>query len=318
MRRDKNRVTALGVLAQRNETDRNSRLAHDTGHLYLIGGSTMSVKELISQRIETYLNRDEARYHLGMSEIGHPCERYLWYSFRHARPSTFDTRILLKFADGHRCEDAMATMIGVEGRQERRELFGGWFGGSIDGMIDGKIWEHKASDKLEEFRKAKTLKAWNPRYYAQAVMYMHSFDVPGHVITVSNHGLTDWDCKETEPNPGYAEELIEKARRVIFNDAPPPSADLWDCKWCNMQGLCKGSELAVKNCRTCNNWSPRRYGKAHCAIYDVDLDVNELHNGLGEDACKLHVFNPNCVPGELTADGTYLLRNGERYADLHF
>jgi len=143
-------------------------------------------------------------------------------------------------------------------------------------------------------------------------MYMHTFGDPGHVITVSNHGSTDWDCKETKQDPVYAEKLIDKAKRVIFDDTPPPSADLFECQWCEMEGLCKRSELPVRNCRTCNTFEP----------YDNTstwwCETNQLCYAAEDmEACQKHTFNPNIVPGELTADGTYLLRDGSTYADLH-
>ena len=45
------------------------------------------------------------RPHLGCSELGKPCDRALWYSFRWATSPTFDGRMLRLFLRGHREEE---------------------------------------------------------------------------------------------------------------------------------------------------------------------------------------------------------------------
>src|SRR5262249_1294698 len=143
--------------------------------------------------------------YLGASQIGHACDRFLWYSIRPDIPSRPRSAYLIKCAEsGHRGEALMAEWLrsvpGIElwtkddstGEQHGFSDFGGRFQGHIDGVILGllqapgtpHIWECKVTDKLEEFRKAKrtvgekqALQAWNPVYYAQAVIYMDYFDL---------------------------------------------------------------------------------------------------------------------------------------------
>ena len=56
-------------------------------------------------KINSGLIKQELRPYLGMSQIGHHCERYLWLSFRWCFDSYFEPRMLRLFARGHREEN---------------------------------------------------------------------------------------------------------------------------------------------------------------------------------------------------------------------
>ena len=57
----------------------------------------------IFKHYETSADR-QGRPHLGASEIGHECDRYLWLSFRWAKPADFDGRMLRLFDTGNHQE----------------------------------------------------------------------------------------------------------------------------------------------------------------------------------------------------------------------
>jgi hypothetical protein len=175
-------------------------------------------------------NRDETRRtYLGMSSIGDPCSRKLWYGFHSPEtPLPMKPEGRLAVEDGNRCEDAMAEILrcgpGIElhtglehedgspvldanGRQVqiRVDDFDGAYGGGCDGEIKGLIqapktwhvWEHKAVNE-KKWSKLRTLKAldektalsrWDPLYYAQAVSYMAYLGLTRHYLTASLPGL---------------------------------------------------------------------------------------------------------------------------------
>ena len=56
--------------------------------------------QLINQAVELAAD-NSFRDHLGGSMIGRPCDRELWYGFRHAARPNFDGRMLRLFNRGH-------------------------------------------------------------------------------------------------------------------------------------------------------------------------------------------------------------------------
>jgi hypothetical protein len=101
--------------------------------------------EAIDRAMETRARREVKRTYLGMSSIGHPCRRKLWYGSAYRRAGEFDAETLYRFDDGHRGEDVMAarlrmvpgiTLLTIDpdtGRQFRFEDHSGQFAGHPDG-----------------------------------------------------------------------------------------------------------------------------------------------------------------------------------------
>lgn len=263
------------------------------------------------------------RSHLGMSQIGRPCEREIWYSFRWVQQNDFDAATLKRFADGHRTEDLVIARLqatpGIElhdrdenGEQFRFEDFGGHFSGSCDGAILGllqapKTWhvyEGKCSAKWQELDKAKrkvgeknALADWNPVYYAQAVLYMRYSEMERHYLVCSSPGGRNETSVRTEADPVHAQVMRDKAERIIFTDeAPPKIGDetYFQCRWCDFAALCHGAEpLAERNCRTCINVTPERDGSWKCSKFGHELSKDDLIAGCGE-----HRYLPSLVPFE--------------------
>jgi hypothetical protein len=146
-----------------------------------------------------------------------------------------------------------------DGSQYGFEDLGGRFRGHIDGVIRGllqapktpHVWENKSVNdkKFKLFQKAvaekgekNALKAWDPIYYAQAVIYMHYFDLTRHYLTVTTPGGRDITSCRTEANPPYAEALREKARRILNATEPPArvsdNPSWYECKYCAFWETC--------------------------------------------------------------------------------
>lgn len=202
-------------------------------------------------------NAEPARPYLGMSAIGHPCERWLWYSFRWAVREQFDCDTLWRFEDGHRSEDVMADRLrlvpGVQlrtidpstGRQFGAIDLGGHFRGHADGLVTGllqapkalHVWEAKAVDRpkfmklvraKERVGEKSALKEWGDKYfgdefyYSQAIMYMAYFDAPRHYLTACTPGGREAISVRTEVDFDEARRLRAKAERIITAAEPPP------------------------------------------------------------------------------------------------
>lgn len=279
------------------------------------------------------------RKYLGMSAIGDPCERKLWYNFRHALTSSFDAPTLKRFEDGHRTEDLIIARLrkvdgleicdrGPDGRQLGAKLLGGHFAGHYDFMVQGliqapKAWhvgEVKCTAKLSDLEKAKrdlgdknALAKWSETYFGQAQMYMHCEQVDRHWLVATSPGGREWTSVRTEYDPVHAMRLIGKAERIIFShEAPPRIADsdtFYLCRWCDYSDVCHGTALPERACRNCIHATPEREGNAKwtCAVATFGV------------VCPQHRYLPSMINGEqIDVDGdtvVYRMANGEEFRD---
>lgn len=285
------------------------------------------------------------RNYLGMSAIGNPCKRALWYGFRWAQIINFDATTLKRFADGHASEAvAIARLKAVPGIElhdtdEAGEQFGfkdlgGHFSGHMDGVALGliqapKTWhvvEIKASEKWQDLDKAKkkvgeknALAEWNATYYAQAVLYMEYAGIERHHLVCTSPGARRWTAVRTNADPVFAAVLKAKATRIIFSDHAPNrigGPNDFGCKWCDWFGLCHEGRQSERNCRTCLHSEPLRGGDAawRCANFGHELSRTDQEAG-----CPSHRFLPDLVPGEQIDAAphgvTYRMADGSTWLD---
>jgi CRISPR/Cas system-associated exonuclease Cas4 (RecB family) len=259
------------------------------------------------------------RSYLGASSIGHKCERKLWYDFRRCSKVIFDAAALKRFKDGFMGEALQAERLrmveGIQlatlkhtGEQYGFALFNGHFKGHYDGIIMGllqapktpHIWEHKQSGdpvfnklvKLKEKNEKEALENWNGTYYAQALLYMYAEDLTRHYLTCSTPGGRKTVSVRTDANPEKAEEIIEKADRIIFKKTPPVKMSddptYYECKYCDHYDICHQDKVPVANCRNCIWSEPRKEGGWLCKKYDKE--ATEL--------CESHLYIPEAMPYE--------------------
>lgn len=281
--------------------------------------------DAIDRAVEAREAAIPARGYLGMSQIGEPCERRLWYSFRWAFQRELPADALYRIEDGHRTEDVLAARLrlvpGVQlhtidprtGQQVSCSDHGGHFRGHLDGVVLGllqapktwHVWESKAVDPTKQAKLAKlkavdekaALAAWDPIYWAQAVVYMDYTGLDRHYLSCASPGGRTTVTVRTDADPAAAATLREKARRVITADGPLPrlSEDpaFWQCKGCPAQAVCHGKTLPPVSCRTCAHATPALDGDGRwtCARWtneDIPLDAQRT-------GCDEHRYIPALV-----------------------
>jgi hypothetical protein len=215
--------------------------------------------------VAEFTQKDERRDYLGASLLGHPCSRHIWYEYHGYPRKPFGAETLWNFEDGHRTEAVVIQRLkqvpGVEvwdvqpdGRQYGFSALGGKLRGHLDGVIKGLVQAPKTPHVLEvkacgqkkwdEFKRIKagygdklTLEQWNPRYYVQAQLYMHYFQLNRHYLVVAMAGGRDMDACRTEYKPEFAERQVDKADRILqVSDKP----DYYECRWCPFREECHG------------------------------------------------------------------------------
>jgi hypothetical protein len=296
----------------------------------------------VDEAMEAEQLKEKRRGYLGMSSIGHACDRKLWNDFRFVKRNVFDAATLRKFEDGHKSEDIMADRLRmVDGIQlhtlnDNGEQFGfqdvkGHFRGHMDGAIKGileaprtwHVWEHKACDRVVKNKLEKAvatqgekdaLKHWNETYYAQAVLYMYYSEMKRHYLTVSCSGTRTHISVRTEANKSYAKRLMHRAADIITTDQPPlkvsDDPDYFVCKnfGCTYRDICHSDELPDVNCRTCVHSKPVDNGKWHCGFYD-----EEIKPDLQIAGCDEHVYIPALLSSFADMIGADELINAVQY-----
>ena len=257
---------------------------------------------------------DGFRSHLGASLIGKACERALWYDFRCTTKARFEGRVLRLFETGNREEERLvrnlrrtgATVLEVDpetGRQFRVQAHGGHFGGSLDGVAIHLLEAPKAWHVLE-FKThsnksftdlvAKKVRESKPQHFAQMQIYMHLMGMNRAMYLAVNKDTDDLYVQRVEADVAYTEQLLEKARRIIFAPTPLPriseEPSWYQCRLCDHAGVCHGPRAAEINCRTCLHSTPVE-GSWHCDRHQKPLSEVDQRTG-----CEQHLYLPPLVP----------------------
>lgn len=257
---------------------------------------------------------DDPRPHLGASEIGRPCDRALWYSFRWTTKKVFEGRMKRLFNRGFREEEHFINelrSIGIEVHEvdpETKQQFkftavDGHFGGSCDGVAKGlpeapKTWavlEFKTHN-TKSFKDliSKRVEEAKPEHYAQMQVYMGLADLTRAMYLAVNKDDDTLYAEWIHFDKAVFDKLIARAEKIIRADEPPAGISTdpswYQCKFCDHQDVCHGEIAAQKNCRTCVHATPAPEALWHCDSQKRSLSVSEQRIG-----CRAHLMLPPLV-----------------------
>jgi len=254
------------------------------------------------------------RSHLGASQLGHACDRWLWLSFRWAVREPFPGRILRLFRRGRMEEATIAAdlkSIGIEihsteGAQAQVD-FGSHVSGSLDGIIESgvpgalkarHIFEAKTHSKksFDDLLKHGVEKS-KPVHAAQMQVYMAGTNI--------DRALYFAICKDDDRiyterlhySRTEAERLIARGHRIALADRMPEplsSNPAWyECKFCAAHDFCHGSKKTKEvNCRTCAHSTAEPDSTWTCARFNNSvIPIETQYTG-----CDSHVLHPDLVP----------------------
>lgn len=253
---------------------------------------------------------DDKRYHLGCSQIGHKCDRFLWYSFRWAFKENFDGSMLRLFKVGHDFEPAIIKdlrSIGVDVRSSQNSVsFGAHVSGSVDGIIYSGLPESPNKKHVLEL-KTHSQKSFDdlvkngvekskPLHLVQMQVYMLGLNIDRAFYIAINKNNSELYTERIKLDKAFAQSKIERAKRITLLERKPEpiSADptWYECSYCPAKGMCHKNEPTKQaNCRTCAHSTPLENSTWHCARWD-DVIPNEAQ----ENGCDSHVLHPELVP----------------------
>jgi len=242
-------------------------------------------KSTTAAMIEAQEQEQELRPYLGGSQIGHSCERYLWFSFRWCFVAVFPARMMRLFNRGHREEACFIhelEKVGVKCYGDQTEVvFGhGHAKSHCDGMALGIIEAPKTEHLLEfktmkesKFKEVmkKGVKNFSATYYGQTQIYMLKLNLTRCMWGAVNKNDDSYYWERIKLDTGFANDLDRKAERVILAEAPPKRLfpPTWfECKYCDARLVCTGKAEVHKTCRTCAHMDLLPAGKWACGLYD--------------------------------------------------
>lgn len=233
---------------------------------WIESGDTLSA---MRRAVEERVASEPRRKYLGASAIGDSCRRKLWYDLNGYPKKPIEYRGCSAIEDGHRTEELIIGRLrmvkGVTiydkdeaGKQNgfKTKHISGHYDGVIIGILEAPktyhIFEVKCCNekKFNELVKLKdtlgekkALKAWDEKYYAQAVLYMHAEGLTRHYLVCSTPGGREQVSVRTNEDPLYAVELMGKAQDIqeaITADVFPRigKPDFYLCKFCDFKDIC--------------------------------------------------------------------------------
>lgn len=275
------------------------------------------VKDQIAEAIDAWhqSKQEGPRPHMGASMLGHPCDRWLWLSFRWAVIEKFDGRILRLFRRGQMEEATIIKdleAIGIVFKQtdgQARVDFGSHLSGSVDGIIESGVPDAPKARHVAEFKThalksfedlvAKGVQQSKPMHWAQMQIYMHGLGIHRalYVAICKNDDRIYTERLHYDHNA--AEKLVDRGRRIALADRMPEPLSTdptwWECKFCAAHEFCHKSKLTKEvNCRTCAHSTATASGAWECAKWGNDIPEDWQHQG-----CSSHVLHPDLVPWKM-------------------
>lgn len=254
------------------------------------------------------------RPHMGVSQLGHPCDRWLWLKFRWAVVEKFPGRIRRLFRRGHREEEMVIAdlrAIGVQlreppdGKQHNIDL-GSHVSGSLDLVIDsglpsspnkphvGEIKTHskKSFDEVEKHGVEKAKK----QHFVQMQVYMHGMGIDRAVYIAVCKDDDRMYFERVKYDRDVAEKYIARGKRLAIQDEQPPPLSTdpswYECKMCAGHSWCHGGVgITEKNCRTCAHSTAMPDSTWRCEKHD---DVIPL--GFQRQGCDQYDVHDHLLP----------------------
>lgn len=172
----------------------------------------------------------------------------------------------------------------------------GHYGGSLDGMCKAPIRyqlstdmvllnEYKTNNTGSGFSKVATdgVQKAKPRHYAQMSQYGFKYGLKYGLYMIENKNDSDITFKIVELDWNLGSQMERKAEEIIFAKEPPnrisDNPAYQACKWCDKAGVCHGSEVPQKNCRSCRHSSPVDNAEWSCAIAQQNIPSDVIPLG---------------------------------------
>lgn len=279
--------------------------------MVMLPTNTRSIRDVMA-KYDSESVKGKQRTYLGMSSLGNPCMRDLWYGFHWCVEKFTERRVQRIFDRGdweeHRIirdlkavgvecfrRDKDGNKIEIFGhKDEKQEEYVG-FAGHAKGHNDGRalnIPDAPTTEHNLEFKTAndKNFKKYpklgveeaNPVYYAQSQRYMHEQKLTRTLFCITNKDNESRYWERIPYRKEFALDLVRKEQHIIMSDSPLEriGGRTWhECKYCKSFGICHDNDAPAINCRTCDHSDIENDGIWSCSYKEQKLSVDEQRAG---------------------------------------
>lgn len=217
-------------------------------------------KDKINAAIEAVVpDDDEHRGYLGMSQLGHECDRKIWYIHKKAPRDGVFPRTKRIWEHGHWEEQRVIDdlrRIGCKVYDEQKEIVAldGMVRGHIDGIVEfppslgvsekPHLLEVKTfADTYYKNYAKKGVKSSNFEYFVQAQMYAGHLKLPRILFAGVNKNTEERCFERIHTETKYADKFIIRAAEIIIKEEAPDrigGVEWYQCKLCSFKGVCHG------------------------------------------------------------------------------
>lgn len=226
---------------------------------------------------DTYTPRISFAKYLSISELGHPCSRYLWYIFRNYLPKeTVTGRVQRIFATGNEQEkriiDGLQKFTLIGNCQAEVTACNGHLKGFIDaeilGVPEAPKTLHLAEFKSHNDKSFKELKkdgVEKSKFLHMVQMQVYGFlrNLERYFYLAINKNDEEVFVERGEILPAFAKAQIDRADRIITASQPPEKIgkpDSLECKWCIAKEICHFNAPHVIGIRNDGSHKPSKDG----------------------------------------------------------
>ena len=273
------------------------------------------VKEDFEDRLDSWSiktfgeNSKPRRTHLGISEIGDPCRRKLWYGFRWMTPKgSNDGRIERLYQFGHDSEHRYVRYLRATGwtviqyaNQDEIDASSfdptvassvvpkqisvtgimGHYGGSTDGVGISPLFPNVKFVLEMKTHNTKSfthyishgLQKSKPKHWDQMCSYGWKQDIKYGLYFPENKNDSDIKVTAVKLDFNRAMELEKKAESIILSQEAPEGVSknpaYFDCTYCSARPVCHYGQVPPKNCRSCKNSKPTENATWTCSKFGV-------------------------------------------------
>ena len=271
----------------------------------------------LSELIDKYHEEqyEQPRPYMGVSSIGHDCERWMWLQFRWAVRQEFPGRIKRLFRRGHHEEETIVADLRAIGLQVSECLddqlnldFGCHVAGHPDGTVTG-LPEAPKTTHLAEFKThndksfndvvAKGVMNSKLMHYVQMQCYMLKRNLDRGLYYAVNKNDDSIYTERVYLDKEMARYYIERGQRIALEERiPAPLSDnptWYQCKFCAAYEFCHQThKITEVNCRTCAHATPQPNSTWYCSRWEDTIPTDAQYVG-----CPSHVLHPDVVPWTL-------------------
>ena len=255
------------------------------------------------------------RGHMGASLLGHPCDRWLWLSFRWAVQEKIPGRILRLFRRGNSEESTIVSDLraigmdvrGTTGGCQTRVNFDAHVSGSLDAIVENGVPGASKTRHVAEF-KTHSKKSFDelvklgvekskPQHWIQMQVYMFGTDIDRALYVAVCKDDDRIYTERVRLDKPAAKKAIARGQRIALSDRMPEPISVdpswYQCKLCPAHEFCHQSKTTKHvNCRTCAHSTAKADSTWCCERHDADgIPIDFQRQG-----CESHVLHPDIVP----------------------